>query len=109
MNQLNTISRREAVVLGSRLLAILLSVWALSALSSVPETAYAFIRYAEGPMTNGASEYWKHHYLMVLGFEITRVIGYSLMAAWLFRSGPDIEELLLPAHMRDGAGEIMEE
>lgn len=80
-------------------------LWALSTLSDVPETVYAFLRYAEGPMTTAASEYWKHHYLMVLGFMITRLIGYSLMAAWLFRSGPDIEELLLPAHKRDEAGE----
>lgn len=105
MNQLKTISRREAVVLGSRVLATLLSVWAFSTLSCVPETAYAFARYTEGPMSTAASGYWKHHYLMVLGFEIMRLIGYSLMAVWLFRSGSDIEELLLPAHMRDEAGE----
>jgi hypothetical protein len=30
------------------------------------------------------------------GILITRIVGYSLMASWLFRCGPDIEELLLP-------------
>ena len=93
------------MVLGSRVLAILLSVWALSTLSNVPETAYAFLRHAEGPMTTAASEYGKHHYDMVLGFMITRLIGYSLMAAWLFRSGPGHRGVLLPAHKRDEAGE----
>jgi hypothetical protein len=32
---------------------------------------------------------------MALGFLTTRIVGYSLMASWLFR-WPDIEELLLP-------------
>ena len=44
---------------------------------------------------------------MALGFLITRIVGYSLMAAWLFRCGPDIEELLLPVHLRDEMGEEM--
>jgi hypothetical protein len=43
--------------------------------------------------------------LISLGFLITRIIGYTLMAMWLFRCGPDIEELLLPGSMRDDVNE----
>ena len=98
-------SRREAVIITSRLLAILLTVNALVALSNLPETAYSFMHYTVGTSTTAPAEYWRHHYLIEIGFLITRIIGYSLMASWLFRCGPDIEELLLPAHLRQEARE----
>jgi hypothetical protein len=31
-----------------------------------------------------------------MAFLVTRVVGYSLMARWLYKGGPEIEELLLP-------------
>jgi hypothetical protein len=39
----------------------------------------------------------RHYYLLILGFLLTRIVGYSLMARWLYKGGPEIEELLLPA------------
>lgn len=105
MNQLKTISTPEAVVLGSRILAISLTVYALAALANVPETVYSFRHYSDEIASTAHVEYMRHLYLILLGFQITRIIGYSLMAAWLFRCGPDIEELLLPAHLRDKASE----
>lgn len=35
----------------------------------------------------------RHIYLIILGFQIKAAYGYSLMAAWLFLAGPDIEEM----------------
>jgi len=105
MNQDKPITRREGVILGSRILAILMLVNAFVGLSTLPEAVYSFRHYADGIASTSGSEYLRHHYLMILGFLITRIIGYSLMASWLFRCGPDIEEWLLPAHMRDESGE----
>jgi hypothetical protein len=34
--------------------------------------------------------------LLAIGFLITRIVGYSLLARWLFRGGHEVEELLLP-------------
>jgi hypothetical protein len=93
-------SRRDAVVLGSRLLAVLLSVWVLSEISYLPVNVDSFLHYAEGASLSSAP-YWHHHYLLTLGFLVTRIVGFSLMSRWLFSCGPDVEELLLPASMRE--------
>ena len=95
-------SRKDAIVLASRTLAVLLTVWALSSLSALPETIYSFIRYANlEPGDSNYVQYWRHHYLIELGFLITRIVGYSLMARWLYRGGPEIEELLLPLSLEE--------
>lgn len=88
-------SRRDAVVLCSRVLAVLSTIWVLSEVTYLPTSVYSLLHYAEGSSTSSA-QYWRHHYVMPLGFLITRIVGYSMMALWLFRCGPDIEELLLP-------------
>ena len=96
-------SRKEAVLLGSRLLATLLTVWALSELSSLPSSVYSFLHYADGvSVMSAAVQYWRHHYLMSLGFLIVRIVGFSLVAGWLFRCGPDVEEFLLPTALQEG-------
>ena len=46
MNQTRTISSREAIVLASRFLAVILILYALAALSNLPETIYSFRRNA---------------------------------------------------------------
>jgi hypothetical protein len=90
-------SRNDAVVLASRSLAVLLTLWALAAVSGLPEVLYSFLHYLnQEPTASTATQYWQHHYLIELGFLITRIVGYSLMARWLYRGGPEIEELLLP-------------
>ncbi len=98
-------TRREGVILASRGLAIYLTINALVALSALPEVAYSFQHYAVGTVTTTAAEYWRHHHLIERGFLMTRIIGYSLMASWLFRCGPEIEEWLLPAQMRGESGD----
>jgi len=90
-------SRKDAVTLAGRTLATLLIVWALSDLSSLPGSLHSFLHYLsnERPPSPGI-DYMRHYYLISLGFLVTRIVGYSLMAKWLYRGGPEIEELLLP-------------
>jgi len=91
------ISRKDAVILASRTLAVLLTVSALADVSYLPERLHSLLRYLNHePGTATAIEYWRHYYLIQLGFLITRIVGFSLMARWLYKGGPDIEELLLP-------------
>ena len=90
-------SKKDAVVLASRTLAVLFTVWALSDVCSLPERVQAFLHYAD--QVQGSSpylQYWRHYELIALGFLITRIVGFSLMAMWLRKCGPDVEELLLP-------------
>jgi hypothetical protein len=92
-------SRRDAVVLASRTLAVLLTVWALEELSYLPETIQSFLRYVHPETVN--AEHLSHYYLLRLGFMLTRLIGFSLIARWLYQGGPDIAELLLPSAIED--------
>ena len=90
-------SKKEALLLASRTLATLLVVWALTEVSHLPGTVHSFLNYSNrGPESSPGVEYMRHSYLIALGFLITRIIGYSLMASWLYKGGPEIEELLLP-------------
>jgi hypothetical protein len=90
-------SRKEAVMLASRTLAVLLTVSAMTEVSYLPESVHSFLHYLNpGSTSSTAVEYWRHYYLIRLGFLVTRIVGYSLMAMWLYKGGPEIEELLLP-------------
>jgi hypothetical protein len=99
------ISRKDAVTLASRTLAVLLTVWALTDVSYLPERLHSFLHYLNHePASSSAIEYGRHYYLIGLGFLITRIVGFSLMARWLFKGGPEIEELLLPDPEENAAG-----
>jgi ABC-type anion transport system duplicated permease subunit len=88
-------SKKDAVVLASRTLATLLIVWALTEVSHLPSALHSFLHYNAEVASRG-TDYLRPSYLITLGFIITRIIGYSLMARWLYKGGPEIEELLLP-------------
>jgi len=97
-------SRKDAVLLASRTLALLLTVWALSDVSYLPERLHSFLRYANQELAGSATlQYWRHYYLIALGFLIVRIVGFSLMARWLYKCGPDVEELLLSAEREENA------
>jgi hypothetical protein len=90
-------SRKDAILLASRTLAVLLTVWALTEVSYLPERWHAFLHYInqEVPFTT-ATQHLRHHYLIELGFLVTRIVGYSLVARWLYKGSPEVEELCCP-------------
>jgi hypothetical protein len=91
-------SRKDAVWVASRTLAVLLTVWALTDLSYLPGAVYSYLRYASDELGSSPSvEYWRHSHLIALGFLVTRIVGYALIAGWLHKGGPEVAELLLPA------------
>jgi hypothetical protein len=91
-------SRKDAVWIASRTLAVLLTVWALTDVSYLPAATYSYLRYAGNQSgTSPSAEYWRHFYLITLGFLVTRIVGYALIARWLHKGGPEVAELLLPA------------
>jgi hypothetical protein len=90
-------SRKDVVLLASRALAVLFIVSALIETSYLPERLHSFLRYVnQEPASSSAVQYWRHAYLISLGFLIVRIIGFSLMGLWLRKGGPEVEELLLP-------------
>jgi hypothetical protein len=91
------ISRKDAVLLASRTLAVLLTVSALADVSYVPERLHSFLHYFNNESSSAATEYMRHYYLIGLGFLVVRIVGFALMALWLHQCGPEVEELLLPS------------
>jgi hypothetical protein len=90
-------SRKEAILLASRTLAVLFIVSALIEGSYLPERLHSFLRYVnQEPASSTTIQYWRHFYLISLGFLIIRLVGFSLMALWLRKGGAEIEDLLLP-------------
>jgi hypothetical protein len=88
-------SRKDALVLASRALALLFSVWALGEASYLPERLHSFLHYMDGePGPSTFLDYRRHYYLITLGFLVIRVVGYSLLARWLYGGGPEVEALL---------------
>ena len=94
-------SKQEDIVIVSRALAIFMSVWALAEVSYLPEHVQSYIHYMYYETTPSTNlrylQYMQHIYLTSLAFLVTRLIGYSLLARWLFKGGPDIAELFLPS------------
>jgi len=87
--------KKEVLVVASRALALLFGVWALSEASYLPESLHSFLRYINHePGSSPAIQYWRHYYLIRLGFLVTRVVGFSLVARWLYKGGPEVEQLL---------------
>jgi hypothetical protein len=97
-------SRKDALVLASRTLALLLAAWALADLCYLPGIVHSFRHYVNRePDSSTSIEYWRHHYLVSLGFLVTRIVGFSLLSRWLFKGGSEVEELLLPSESQESA------
>jgi len=98
-------SRKDAVILASRTLAVLLLVWVFSDVTSLPEIVHSFRRYqayAPRPSTDlDYIEYTRHYYLIRLAFLVVRIVGLAAMSRWLFKGGAEVEELLLPSALRE--------
>jgi hypothetical protein len=90
-------SRKDAVVLASRALALLFAVWALGEASNLPDRLHSFLHYInQEPGSSTALQYLRHYYLISLGFLVTRIVGFSLISRWLYKGGPEVEDLLSP-------------
>jgi hypothetical protein len=88
---------KDAAIVASRALALLFTIWGLSEAATLPAEVHAFLRYSpQSAVTFGADGYWYHHYLIALGFLIVRIVGFWLLAWWLYKGGPEVEELLFP-------------
>jgi hypothetical protein len=95
-------SREDFVVLASRTLAVLMMVWALTDLSYLPGSIYAFAHYASVELSSASStQYYRHANLISLGFLLVRIVGCSLLARWLFKGSSEVFELLLPTTVQE--------
>jgi hypothetical protein len=91
-------SREDFVILASRTLAVLMMVWALTEVSYVPTTVHSFLHYSNLDIVSHSpgSQYYKHSELISLCFRFFRIVGFSLLARWLFKGDHEVFDLLLP-------------
>jgi hypothetical protein len=85
-------SRKDALLLASRGLALLFTIAALVEVSYLPEFLTSLLHYKDS-----LGSYWRTYYIFRTGFLFVRIVGYSLAAKWLFKGGPEVDELLIPA------------
>lgn len=90
-------SRNDAVTIASRMLSILLTLWALAEMSYLPEFVQSYLHYSKADPSSANVEYMQHYHVLRVGFLITRIVGLLLMARWVHKGGPEIQDLLLPA------------
>lgn len=90
-------SRRDAVVLASRTLALLLIVWIFSECCSLPELLLSYIHYLRYEPATAYVDYMRHYHLALLTVTVAKLIGFSVLANWLFKAGPDVAATLLPS------------
>jgi hypothetical protein len=83
-------TREDAITLVSRTVSIYLAVWALDALSYLPERLFSFSHYAV--MTGFASPaYLKNYYFVTLAMLFVRVVALFALAGWFYNAGPKLE------------------
>jgi len=95
-NWRSTVTRRDAVILVSRLIGLYLLVWALDNATNLP--AYSFSvahRLGEYSVVLGSS-YLRSLDLIELVACMVRVVGLLALSAWFFHAGPRLQALLLP-------------
>lgn len=91
-------SKKDAVLLASRVIAVYLTVWLLTDVAFLPERLFSFIHYSKlEPINGSGNHYLRQYYFIGLVILVTRIVGLSILARWLYKGGPSVEALLLPS------------
>jgi hypothetical protein len=93
-----SMSKRDAVVLASRTLALLMLVWTFSEFCSLPELVLSYVHYSRYEPATAYVDYMRHYHLALLTVTVAKIIVFSVVAFWLHDAGPGVAETLLPAH-----------
>jgi len=80
-------SKRDAVVLASRALALYLICWALTDMSVLPQLVIA-LRHHTGVL--GTHDSWWDYYHVELTFYVVRIVALFLTAEWLIKCGDGV-------------------
>ena len=85
-------TRKEALLLISRAIAIYLLCWAVDALTYLPERLFAFAHHAS---LNGlvSENYLRNYYFVGLALLFVRIVALFALANWFYQCGPKVENL----------------
>jgi hypothetical protein len=94
-------SKNDAVLLVSRTLVLYLILWVLTDLTYLPGLLFSFIHYwRQAPPLSANNTYYRELDLIGLVFHLTKIIGLSILAGWLYRGGASVGALLLPSALQ---------
>ncbi len=85
-------TRRDAVVLASRALALYLICWALNDVTALPQLVIA-LRHHTGVL--GTHDSWWDYYRVESTFYVVRIVGLFLTAEWLIKCGDGVYRYFL--------------
>jgi hypothetical protein len=86
-------TRKEAVQLASRALALYLACWGLSDLTFLPESLISIHHHYDsltGP------NYWVAYYGLASIFRLVRIVALFAGASWLYKGRKGVQEFFFP-------------
>ena len=87
-------TRKEAVVLASRVVAFYLICWAVSDITRLPQEIIAFRHHG----TAEAHDWLWNLYRAELTFYVVRIVALFITAEWLIKCGEGIQKFFLPGY-----------
>ena len=90
-------SKREAVLIVSRAVALYLLCWALSDLTYLPERLFALSHHAVEHGVIVTNYYYRNLDILSLAALLVRIAALLIAAAWLYKCGPRVEAFFLPS------------
>ena len=90
-------TKRDAVVLVSRVIGLYLLIWALDAATYIPGHAFSFAHYRPEYSVVLGGSYLRSLYRIDLVADVVRAIALLAVSALFFHAGPRLQAVLLPA------------
>lgn len=88
-------TRKDAVLLASRALALYLLCWGLSDLSYLPQR---FLSLGHHSLALIGHDYAATYYALEFAFGIVRIVALFAVASWLYRCSESVQALFLPSN-----------
>ncbi len=90
------IEREDVILIASRILALLLLVWALLDLAALPEQGFSLIHYRILINKTPHDVYMSHLYLIATITLALKILALLATVEWLWKCGPKVEGLFSP-------------
>ena len=97
-------SKREAVVLASRVVALYLLCWAVSDIMHLPQEIMSFRHHG----TAAAHDWLWSAYRVELTFYVVRIVGLFIVAEWLIKCGAGVYRYFLPLEGESQPADVIE-
>ena len=89
-------SKRQVVLVASRAFALLMIVWGMVELTYLPERAFELFHHIGQRSVLQVHDFVTNYYLMLIAFNVFRMITLFVTAALFWKCGPRIETFFAP-------------